>query len=108
MDFALSESTSLRATGGLGRGATSVEPGDARDAPVRLSEAFDAVGPLLILRGGVHQRLWELIGVSAGVLFDIDLLDARYVVASDAGDQPVVDPWILRPAIWVALEGRYR
>ena len=108
VDFALSESTSLRATGGLGLDATSVEPGDARDAPVRLSEAFDAVGPLLILRGAVHQRLWELIGVSAGVLFDIDLVDARYVVASDAGDQPVVDPWILRPAIWVALEGRYR
>lgn len=108
VDFELSESTSVRATGGLGVDLTSVEPAGAGDAPIRLSEAFDAVGPLLVLRGGVHQQIWEWLGVSGGLLLDVDLVDARYVVAGEDGDLPVIDPWLVRPSLWVALEGRFR
>jgi hypothetical protein len=108
VDIDLTEETSLRATAGLTIDLTAVEPRTVPGSDVAVASPWDAVGPLASVRVAAHQRLYEWVGLSGGLLFDVDLLDTRYVVRASMRDQTVVDPWPVRPALFVAVEGRLR
>ena len=108
VDIDLADGTSLRATAGLTIDLTAVEPRTVPGSDVAVASPWDAVGPLASVRVAVHQRIFDWIGLAAGLLFDVDLLDTRYVVRAGMRDQTVVDPWPVRPALFVAAEGRLR
>ncbi|MCC6874075.1 MAG: hypothetical protein IT378_07180 [Sandaracinaceae bacterium] len=91
--------TTVRVTAGLALDVTNVEPRTLAAGGALAGSAYDAVAPLVSLRAAVLQRVWEWLGVSAGLALDLDLLDTRYVVATPAGDRSLLDPWPLRLAL---------
>jgi hypothetical protein len=106
VDVEVIDGTSIRGTAGLALDATAVEP--SMIGATRVADAWDALGPLITLRGAVVQRVWEWIGVTAAIVLDVDPVDTRYLVAGDAGEETVIDPWLIRPALWIGAGALWR
>lgn len=100
--------TVVRACAGAGLDVTAVEPRSIDESTTRIHDAYDALGPVISLRAGVVQRVWEWLGVSASLVLDFDPIDTRYVVGTPDGDVTVIDPWIVRPALWVGASALWR
>ncbi|HJL15796.1 MAG TPA: hypothetical protein RMH99_09075 [Sandaracinaceae bacterium LLY-WYZ-13_1] len=102
------EGTHVRVGGGLALDVTTAQTRRLAGSMVEVAESFTEAGPLVCLRLAVQQRLWEWISLSGGLLVDVDLLDTRYVVEGNERDDAVVDPWLVRPALWLGVGGRFR
>lgn len=96
------EGTIVRACAGIALDITSVEPRAIDGSATRIANAYDALGPLLFVRAAIVQRIWDWIGVSGGVVIDLDPIDTRYVVRTRDGDATVLDPWIVRLSFWAS------
>jgi hypothetical protein len=102
----LSADTQLRLTGGLALDVTAVEPRSVEGSATIVGQAWDAVAPLLCLRLGLTQRLVDWFYVHGGVLLDMDLIDTHYVIDAGGVDETVLDPWLVRPTIYLGLAAR--
>lgn len=105
VDLELLEGTDLRVTGGLSLDVTAIEPQAVAGSSTVVSSAWDAAAPMLGARVMVRQRIWRWISVVGALVLDVDLLDTRYVVAVGPRDETVVDPWLVRPALFVGVGG---
>jgi len=95
--------TRLRLSAGLTIDVTEVEPREQPEGGVVPARATDTVTPLASVRLGVRRTLWEGLWAGAGVLLDVDLVDTRYVILASGDEEVALDPWTMRPSVWLEI-----
>lgn len=105
-ELQLAPDTTVQLAGGLLLDFTRVTPVPTATSGISPQPASDTLTPFLTLRASVMHRVWRAFAIGGGLSVDVDLTDTRYVVAAGDDETVVLDPWTVRPALFVGLGAR--